>query len=472
LHGIAARLRAGASPPVRIAAGVLADLGAAVSAVPGRADELCAHRPGGAGVRVALRGEQVAVAGLPPATVDYALGLCLVIATCAAVLSGDDHEVIAEAVAAQLLLPQLLAASHGAPPPPPPAAPVRTADGSLWCDRRDDEARALFAALLGDRPPERWAAAELAALAQSVGLPALAFRPRARRGPHAWVVRAAGERGPSGGVAAPTGRTAPLAGTRVLDLTTMWSGPLATWLLAALGADVVKVEPACRLDGTRGLDGAAVYPGGRFVAGDPDRSAIFAALNRGKRRLDADLREPVQRRAFQDELDGGELVIANMTPRALRNLGLTPAALRRSRPLAHVAMPAFPGASAQRDWRAYGHGIHAASGLGLTADGRPWVAAAPYCDALSGFAAAAVATALRVAPRRHWRAEVPMLGVAARLARLAPPAPAPPVHDEGAAARFLHDHGERALSGGLPRSPFAGPGLPVADAPAPAGGRR
>ena len=60
----------------------------------------------------------------------------------------------------------------------------------------------------------------------------------------------------------------------MLDLTAMWAGPLCTLLLAEWGASVTTVEPAVRPDGLRGSP------------------AQFAVLDRGKRRVDLDLRTP------------------------------------------------------------------------------------------------------------------------------------------------------------------------------------
>jgi hypothetical protein len=433
--------------------------------------------------------------GFPAGTLRYATGLCLVTATICALLRPGEYAVDPVAVAAQLLLPQFLAASHRAPAPPPPPMPVPVGAGFVWCDLPSEDDRALFAAMRDGEGSQPLAARELAGAAQACGLAVLDFRsaPPARELPLASFHRPArgsrDERAPlvlarSGGPEAP-----PLQGVSICDMTAMWSGPLATWLLASLGADVRKVEPACRLDGTRGIaarpsgDPGLSDSGGSTAPAEPHRAyraAAFRALNRNKARLDLDLRDLEQRAAFREELASAQLLISNFSPRVSRNLGIGARDLvgLRKRPLTCLTMPAFPDGAPERQWRAYGSGVHAVSGLGVTSDGQPWTAPAPYCDMLSGFAASAVATASVFAMSldgRVWEAETPMLNVAAQLARVSRPRSDLPLGDADLGERFLAAHGERA--GVLvdsphgphlhPRSPFHGPGLPLADVPAP-----
>ena len=82
------------------------------------------------------------------------------------------------------------------------------------------------------------------------------------------------------------GRAGPLAELRVLDLTHMLAGPYCTWLLGALGAQVTKVEMPGRGDFTRG-----VAP---FI---DDQSVYFMSVNRNKRSVTLNLKQPLARAA-------------------------------------------------------------------------------------------------------------------------------------------------------------------------------
>lgn len=422
-----------ATRPTQLAAQMLAGLGACTRTGRSAPGELIARRSGGAVIRAAVRGEVCEASALAPGATDYAVALCLVTAVATSLLSQAEHEVDPDAVIEQLVV---------APPPGSVARPVEVGDGWLWCDLVAGE-HEVFESLVDGQSVAQWNAHELAATAQSVGLASVDFRPRS-----AWPDRSVAQiRQLETSQCVPSlpvlvgDAQLPLVGMRVCDLTSMWSGPLATRLLAGLGAQVSKVEPGCRLDGTR------------------DIPEVFEALNRGKQRLDLDLRDAEQHAAFLAEVLRSDLVISNFTPRVATNLAIEPDDLvrGRDRPLVCLQMPAFPAGTAERHWRAYGKGIHAVSGLGLTATREPWMTQAPYCDSLSGFAATAIAVVLRLASAsgRSWAAEVPMLNVACQVARLAPPLAAPPP-----ASASL----PRA---GRARSLFHGPNLPAPETAAP-----
>lgn len=164
----------------------------------------------------------------------------------------------------------------------------------------------------------------------------------------------------------------------VVDLTALWAGPLATALLVDLGAEVVKVEPSARPDGT------AHHP------------AFYDHLNAAKQVVDLDLREEPDRRRFETLLDRADLVIDSFSRRVMPNLGYgRPVLAARWPRLAALSITAFPASAAEADWIAYGPGVHAAMGLGDRGPGRAFEPApVAYPDALAGLAAFAAAAEL------------------------------------------------------------------------------
>jgi len=113
----------------------------------------------------------------------------------------------------------------------------------------------------------------------------------------------------------------PLAGIRVLDMTTVLFGPYATQLMAEMGADVIKLE-APEGDVTRHTEPAR----------NAGMGAIFLTLNRGKRSVSLDLKQAAARDAALAVARGCDVVISNIRPRALARLGLDSATLRKADP--------------------------------------------------------------------------------------------------------------------------------------------
>jgi crotonobetainyl-CoA:carnitine CoA-transferase CaiB-like acyl-CoA transferase len=114
----------------------------------------------------------------------------------------------------------------------------------------------------------------------------------------------------------------PLAGTRVLDVTTSIAGPYCAQILAALGADVVKVE---RPDS--GDDGRAWGP--PFWDGE---GTMFLSANAGKRSLAVSLRDPRGAEALRRLADDADVFLQSLRPGLAEELGLGAAPLRERNP--------------------------------------------------------------------------------------------------------------------------------------------
>ena len=113
---------------------------------------------------------------------------------------------------------------------------------------------------------------------------------------------------------APT-RPRALEGIRIVDFTRVLAGPLATVLLADLGAEVIKVEPP-QGDDYRGI--------GPFRNGE---SALFTIVNRGKRGVVLDLKQPAAQALARDLIATADVVVENFRPGVAARLGLGAEAL-------------------------------------------------------------------------------------------------------------------------------------------------
>ena len=181
----------------------------------------------------------------------------------------------------------------------------------------------------------------------------------------------------------------PLAGVRVLDLTSVLMGPYATQIFADLGADVIKVEDP-RGDTTRFLP-----PGP-----SSDRGAMFVNLNRGKRSLALDLKKPEAREVLLELAGNADVFIHSMRAGAIKRLGLDYDAVRAANPaIIYANLYGFGRAGRYRDYPAYDDIVQAASGLAdLQArlnGGEPAYLATVVADKVAGLNAAyAVCAAL------------------------------------------------------------------------------
>jgi crotonobetainyl-CoA:carnitine CoA-transferase CaiB-like acyl-CoA transferase len=198
----------------------------------------------------------------------------------------------------------------------------------------------------------------------------------------------------------------PLEGLRVLDLSRVLAGPYATMVLADLGADVIKVEHPERGDDTR-------HWGPPFAGGE---SAYFLSVNRNKRSIGVDLKDPEALEKVRKLAADADVVIENMKRGALDKLGLDYESLREINPgLVYCSITGF-GPGKDEDRPGYDFLIQARAGImGITGfpepDGEPTKVGVAIADIVCGLhAATAILAALRRrdATGKGARVEVPL----------------------------------------------------------------
>lgn len=180
----------------------------------------------------------------------------------------------------------------------------------------------------------------------------------------------------SGGLQQPRTRRAP----RVLDLSSLWAGPLCSHLLQKLGADVVKLESTQRPDGAR--------------TGPP---AFFNLMNSGKRCVALDFSTQHGRQQLRALIAQADIVIEASRPRALRQLGIDAERIVRSQPaLIWLSISGYGRGEPQENWLAYGDDAGVGAGLSyvmrLVTDENIFVGDA-VADPLTGLHAALAAWA-------------------------------------------------------------------------------
>ncbi|MBW0019598.1 MAG: CoA transferase [Mycobacterium sp.] len=185
----------------------------------------------------------------------------------------------------------------------------------------------------------------------------------------------------------------PLQGVRVADFTAFWAGPMATAVLAGLGADVVKVEGVRRPDGMR------------FSGGPPNADQwwewgpVYLCSNTNKLGLTLELSDPTGRSLALDLIGHSDLVIENFSPRVMANFGLEWEAVQAANPkIVMVRMPAFGLDGPWRDRVGFAQTMEQATGMAWMtgqADGPP-VLPRGVCDPIAGLHAAFAAIAALV----------------------------------------------------------------------------
>lgn len=147
--------------------------------------------------------------------------------------------------------------------------------------------------------------------------------------------------------------TLPLEGVTVLDVSRVLSGPYCTFLLAQLGARVIKVELPGSGDDSRGF--------GPAVGGV---SGYFASVNRGKESICLDLKAAEDREIFEALLERADVLIENFRPGVMDRLGYGWDEVHRRHPrILYGSISGFGKAQADGDAPAYDIIIQAMSGI-------------------------------------------------------------------------------------------------------------
>jgi CoA:oxalate CoA-transferase len=195
----------------------------------------------------------------------------------------------------------------------------------------------------------------------------------------------------------------PLLGIAVLDLTQIYNGPYATFLMAQAGAEVIKVEP----------------PGGEHLRkrqGASGAAMPFAMLNANKRTMTLDLKSPQGRELLLRLASKADVLVENFAPGVMERLGLTEAVLRQANPKIVLASSSGYGKSGPyRDYPAMDLTVQAMTGVIDTTGypDRPPVKSGPaMADFLAGihlFGAVAAALLARERTGEPQTVEVSMM---------------------------------------------------------------
>ena len=171
----------------------------------------------------------------------------------------------------------------------------------------------------------------------------------------------------------------PLEGVRVIDMSHVIAGPLASFYLAQLGAEVIKVESPAGGEVMRtSKDGA-----------EGDTPAGFVALNAGKRSLAQDIRTPGGAQVIRALAETADVFIENFRPGVVAKYGLDYESIRAVKP--DIVYCSISGYGQQGDWAgrgAYDHVVQALTGMmmmsGDSADAPPLKVGFPVIDVAVG----------------------------------------------------------------------------------------
>lgn len=156
-----------------------------------------------------------------------------------------------------------------------------------------------------------------------------------------------------------TNRTLPLTGVKVVDFTRVLSGPFCTALLGDLGAEIIKIEPP------HGDDYRDIAPMREH------KSALFSVMNRNKKSVVLDLKQPEGVALAQALISEADVVVENFRPGVADKLGIGYQSLKENHPrLIYVSVSGFGQSGPDAHLPAYDIVIQAMSGL-MSATGQP-----------------------------------------------------------------------------------------------------
>ncbi|MCH2173160.1 CoA transferase [Myxococcota bacterium] len=196
----------------------------------------------------------------------------------------------------------------------------------------------------------------------------------------------------------------PLAGVRVIDLSTIVSGPLCTQILGDLGADVIKIETP--------LGDSVRYIGGVRKG---DLTGAFTQVNRNKRSVVLDLKQPSNAEALARLVATADVLLENFRPGVMERLGVGYERLRHDNPrLIYAAISGFGPTGPYANKPAYDMVIQAISGVAkiLGSPEEPRLVSNLLADKTAGLHAVYAITAAlfeRERSGKGQRVEIPML---------------------------------------------------------------
>jgi len=177
----------------------------------------------------------------------------------------------------------------------------------------------------------------------------------------------------------------PLEGIKIIDISTIVSGPLAASMLGDQGAEVIKIEPPFRGENARVM--------GPIKEGS---GALFAVVNRSKRSLAMDLKQEESKKIIYKLIEAADIIIDNFRPGALERLGLDYDKIKNHNPkIIQMSITGYGETGPYSKRRVYDPLIQATAGVcdAQSIEGQPKYMKTLMCDKITSLTAAQAMTA-------------------------------------------------------------------------------